>query len=111
MILYAIVFLVISRAISERVMLGRSKNKTFKIISKAPVKIEKFIENELKHDVTIYQTYGAYKDSNRKLLMSVIPSSEFTILKDYVKSVDKDAFVFITDAYETGRQDVMISKK
>ena len=42
--------------------------------------------------------------------MTVIPTGEFTILKDYVKSVDKDAFIFITDTYEAKRQDVMLSK-
>ena len=42
--------------------------------------------------------------------MTVIPTSEFTILRDYVKSVDKNAFIFITDTYEAKRQDVMINK-
>lgn len=110
MILYAILFLVISRMISERVILGRSNNKTFKIISRAPVKIENFIHNELKHDVTIYDTYGVYKEKSKKLIMTVIPTSEFTILRDYVKSVDKNAFIFITDTYEAKRQDVMINE-
>lgn len=110
MILYAILFLIISRVISERVILGRSKNKTFEIISKCPRKIEDFIQNELKHDVTIYDTYGAYKEKNKKLIMTVIPTEEFMILKDYVKSVDEDAFIFITDTYEAKRQDVMLSK-
>src|SRR5699024_8548605 len=110
MILYAIIFLVISRMISGRVILGRSNNKTFKIISRSPVKIENFIHNELKHDVTIYDTYGAYKEKSKKHIMTVIPTSEFTILRDYVKSVDKNAFIFITDTYEAKRQDVMINK-
>lgn len=109
-ILYAVLFLVICRVISERVILGRSKNKTFKIISKCPRKIEDFIQKELKHDVTIYDTYGVYKEKDKKLIMTVIPTGEFTILKDYVKSVDKDAFIFITDTYEAKRQDVMLSK-
>src|SRR5574344_647855 len=59
MALYAILFIIISRIISERTILGRSKNKTFKIISKCPKKIEEFIHKQLNHDVTIYNTYGA----------------------------------------------------
>lgn len=110
MILYAVLFLGISRIVSERVILGRSNNKTFKIISRSPVKIENFIHDELKHDVTIYDTYGAYKEKNKKLIMTVIPTSQFTILRDYVKSVDKNAFIFITDTYEAERQDVMINE-
>ena len=111
MVLYAIVFIVVSRYVSEKVILGISTNKTFKIISNQYLKIEKFIEESLKHDVTIYDTYGAYDGKDKKLLMTVIPSSEFVILKDFVKSVDKNAFVFVTDTYEAKGQDVLISKE
>lgn len=108
--LYAIVFLIISRTISERVILGTSRNKTFKIISSEYKKIEKFIKKELLHDVTIYDTFGAYKDKKRKLLMVVIPNSDFIVLKEYVKSVDKKAFIFVSDTYEVEKQDVLIKE-
>ena len=111
MVLYAIVFIVVSRYVSEKVILGISTNKTFKIISNQYLKIEKFIEESLKHDVTIYDTYGAFNGKDKKLLMTVIPSSDFVILKDFVKSVDKNAFVFVTDTYEAKGQDVLISKE
>lgn len=109
-ILYALLFLIINRTVSEKVILGISKNKTFKIISSKYLNIEKFIQQELKHDVTIYDTYGAYEENDRKLLMAVIPTNEFTILRDYVKSVDKKAFIFVTDTYEAGGQDLSISQ-
>ena len=109
-ILYALLFLIINRTDSENVILGISKNKTFKIISSKYLNIEKFIQQELKHDVTIYDTYGAYEENDRKLLMVVIPTNEFTILRDYVKSVDKKAFIFVTDTYEAGGQDLSISQ-
>ena len=109
MILYAIVFIVVLRYVSERIILGVSNNKTFKIISSKYVKIEKYIHS-LGHDVTVYNTIGAYKGDKKKLLMTVVPTSEFILLRDYVKSVDKKAFVFITNTYETARQDESIRK-
>lgn len=109
MILYALLFLIINRTVSEKVILGVSKNKTFKIISKNYVLIEEFIHNTLGHDVTLYDTYDASKTLDRKLIMTVVPSSEFTILRDYVKSVDKKAFIFVADTYESLGQDIMIS--
>ncbi len=111
MVLYAIIFIVILRGVSERIMLGRGANKTFKIISLEHEKIERFIEDNLGHDVTIYDTYGAYNGDKRKLLMTVIPTSKFIILKDFVKSVDKSAFIFVMDTYEAKGQDVLISKE
>lgn len=109
-LLYAIVFLIVSRFISERVFLGSSRNKIFKIISSEYKLIEKFIKEKLVHDVTLYDTYGGYKNRKRKLLMTVIPNSDFIVLKDFVKSVDKQAFIFVSDNYEVNRQDVLIKK-
>lgn len=111
MLLYAIIFIIVLRAVSEKIILGVSNNKTFKIISSKYKKIEEFIHKELGHDVTIYDTHGAYDNKDRKMIMCVVPTSEFTILKDFVKSVDKKAFVFVTDIYEAKGQDVTINKK
>lgn len=111
MVLYAIIFIVISRYVSEKIMLGISSSKTFKIISSKYDIIEKFIYDNLGHDVTIYNTYGAYLNDDRKLIMVVVPTSEFLVLREYVKSVDKSAFMFIADTYEVKGQDISINKK
>lgn len=111
MVLYAIIFIVVLRAVSEKIILGISDNKTFKIISRESSRIESFIHDELNHDVTIYDSYGAYDDRDSKMLMVVVPTSEFIILRDYVKSVDNKAFIFVVDTYEAKGQDVMVSKE
>ena len=109
MVLYALIYVFVLRYVSERVLLGVSNNKTFKIISSKYVKIEKYIHS-LGHDVTLYDTIGSYKGDEKKLIMTVIPTSEFILLRDYVKSVDKNAFVFVTNTYEVGMQDNTIRK-
>ena len=109
MVLYAIIYIVILRYVSERVILGVSTNKTFKIVSSKYEKIEKYIHS-LGHDLTIYDTVGSYKGDNKKLLMTVIPTSEFILLRDYVKSIDKKAFIFVTNTYEVSMQDQSIRK-
>lgn len=109
MVLYAIVYVVVLRYVSERIILGVSRNKTFKIISNKYEKIEKYI-HKLGHDVTLYDTVGSYKGDKKKLIMTVIPTSEFINLRDYVKSVDKKAFIFVTNTYEVGMQDDAIRK-
>ena len=43
--------------------------------------------------------------------MVVIPTSDFLLLKEYVKSVDKTAFMFVADTYEVKGQDVAIGEK
>lgn len=110
MILYAIVYIFILRYVSERVILGISRNKTFKIISTKYSKIENYIYSK-GHDVTLYNTIGSYKGGNKKLIMTVVPTSEFIDIRDYVKSVDKKAFIFVTNTYEVGMQDQTIRKE
>lgn len=109
LVLYAIIYVFVLRYVSERIVLGASNNKTFKIISTKYKQIEKYIYS-LGHDVTLYETVGSFKGDKRKLIMSVIPSSEFINVKDYVKSVDKKAFIFVTNTYEVGMQDDAIRK-
>lgn len=107
MVLYALVYIFILRYVSEKIILGVSKNKTFKIISSKYDKIEKYIYSK-GHDVTIYDTVGSYKGDKKKLLMTVIPTSEFIDLRDYVINVDKKAFIFVTNTYEAQMQDKTI---
>ena len=110
-LLYAAAFLILCRFVSERVILGASNNKSFKIISKEYCKIESFIENELIHDVTLYDTYGSFLKRDSKLIMSVIPNKDFLLLKNYVKSIDDKAFIFVSDTYEVNSQDKKIINK
>lgn len=107
MTLYAFVYIFVLRFVSERVILGVSRNKTFKIISSKYEKIEKYIHS-LGHDVTIYDTVGSYKGDKKRLIMTVIPTSEFIDLRDFVISLDKKAFIFVTNTYEAQMQDVTI---
>ena len=111
MFFYAVIYIVVVRYVSERVMLGVSSNKTFKIISDKYEDIQNFIHDELMHDVTIYDTVGSYDESKKKLIMTIVPTSEYIILKNFVNSVDKKAFIFVTNAYDINRQDETIRKE
>ena len=109
LVLYAIIFVYVLRYVSERIMLGASNNKTLKIISTKYKKIEKYIYS-LGHDVTIYDTVGSFLGDKKKLIMVVVPTSKFIMVKDYVRSVDKNAFMFVTNTYDVSMQDITIQK-
>lgn len=109
MVLYALIYIFVLRYVSEMIILGVSRNKTFKIVSSKYLKIEKYIYSK-GHDVTLYDTVGSYKGDKKKLIMTVVPTSEFIDIRDYVKSIDKKAFIFVTNTYEVGMQDQTIRK-
>ena len=56
--------------------------------------------NKIDRGVTKLTAYGGYTDSERPILMCVVDQSEFTKLKQLVKSIDPTAFIIVTDASE-----------
>lgn len=108
-VLYAIIFLYISKIVSERILLGISRNKMFYIISKKDEKIKKFIMEDLKHDVTMFDTKGKFLGEQQRAIMTIIPTKEYFLVKEGIKDIDKNAFVTITDSYEVKGQDIKIN--
>lgn len=107
-ILYSSILLFITNYISEKILLGISKNKTFYIISKKYEEIADYITKELHHDATIFNVKGKYKDDNKKLIFCVVPTTSYFLLKEGIKKIDKNSFVTISDTYEIKGQDVNI---
>lgn len=98
--LYALIVLYILSIITDRIMLGISKSKAFYIITEEEEKVKQYILKELGHGVTVFPVKGGYTKEKQQMLMCVIPTREYYILKEGISTIDKDAFFVITDAYE-----------
>lgn len=98
--LYSILMIYIISIISDRIILGISRNKMFYIISEKDEEIKKYIYEELKHSATIFKSKGGYSEKSQNIIMTVIPTIEFYELKTNIKKIDKEAFFIITDSYE-----------
>lgn len=101
--LYAIIALYISSIVTDRVILGVSNCKTFYIITSKDKEVKELVINKLSHTVTEIDAKGGYSNKNKKMLMCVVPTKEYFILKEAVKELDKEAFFLITDTYEVSR--------
>lgn len=98
--IYAVISLIISTFITDRVLLGISKNKTFYIITDKEKELKEYILEKLNHGVTVINAKGGYSKDNKKILLCVIPTKEYFSLKQTVLKIDKNAFFLITDSYE-----------
>lgn len=98
--MYAVIALYISTTITDRVILGISNNKSFYIITDKDEEVCEFIIQNLHHSVTIINAKGGYSNKNKKLLLCVIPTKEYFLVKEVVLEIDKNAFFLITDSYE-----------
>lgn len=100
--IYAVISLYISTFITDRVILGISKNKTFYIVTEKDKDVKDYILNKLGHGVTILNAKGGYTNDKKKMLMCAIPTKEYFNLKEVVQEIDSNAFFLITDSYEIG---------
>lgn len=98
--IYAVITLGISTFVTDKVLLGISKNKTFYIVTDKEKEVKEFILQKLSHGVTIINAKGGYSKDNKKMIMCVIPTKEYFNLKEVVLKIDKEAFFLITDSYE-----------
>lgn len=98
--LYAVIYLYISKVISDKVLLGISDNKAFYIVTDQEDEIKDYIINVLKHDVTSFDAKGGLFDKQRKVLLTVIPTREYYKVSSGIKEIDKKAFFVVTDSYQ-----------
>lgn len=110
MILYAFVYLYIDKLVINKVVLGASQNKMLQIISDDYERIVNFIHNELEHDVTVYNVIGKFSNEKRKMVMALIPTSDYYLLKESIQVIDPKAFIFVSDSYELRGQDIKMKK-
>ena len=98
--MYSILLLYIISLISDKIVLGISDSKMFMIVTDRDEEVKEYILKTLKHGVTIFKGRGGYKRDNEDVLMAVLPTKDFTLLRDGIKKIDKHAFYIITDTYE-----------
>jgi uncharacterized membrane-anchored protein YitT (DUF2179 family) len=98
---YAIISLIISSHVVDKVVIGISNNKVFYIITNKPDELKDIVMRKLNYMVTVVMARGGYTNKKKKLLMCVVPTIEYLKLKDLVSSVDNNAFFLIVDAYES----------
>lgn len=99
-VVYAIIILYVSSLIVDKMLIGISKSKKFLIQSSKLEKIEDVIINELHLGVTILQAKGGYSNKRQDILMCVVPTKDYSLFKEIVLAIDKDAFMVINDCYD-----------
>lgn len=74
---------------------GRDIKRRVCIISPHLDQIVKFIIHELKSGATLYDNIGAYDNTPRREVVTIVDKNEFRRLMDYVKKLDPEAFITV----------------
>jgi len=99
-VMYSIISLYIVSIMTDKVILGISESKAFYIITDHETAVKKFILNHLSHGVTVLDARGGFTGNNQKVIMCIIPTKEYFVVKEGIHEIDPNAFFVVTDAYE-----------
>lgn len=98
--IYALLGIIFNGLIVDNVIEGFNLKISVSIISTESVVIQKYIVEQLERGATIYLAKGAYTQANREIVNSVMNKKEFVRLKNYIKSIDPNAFVMTSNVRE-----------
>lgn len=98
--IYAIIILLISNTIIDKITLGVSMSKVFFIYSKKLSEVKKIIANEYDSGVTILQTKQEYLHKKGEMLMVAVSNFDCYHLRNRILEIDPNAFFVINDCYE-----------
>lgn len=99
-VMYSLIALYIISIITDKVILGISSSKAFYIITDHETAVKKFIMTHLSHGVTVLDGRGGFTGNHQKVIMCIIPTKEYFLAKEGIRSIDPNAFFLVTDAYE-----------
>lgn len=99
-ILYGFLVLYIISFMTDRVVLGISQSKAFYIVTTHEEEVREFLLNITNAGVTIINARGGYTNDRQSLLLGVVPTRQYFIVKEGLREIDNNIFFLACDAYE-----------
>ena len=109
--IYSAIVIIIVRYMTTKSKIGISSSKMFYIITTEEEEVKKYIMNELNHDITQFDVKGGYSKNKSKILMTVMDTKDYYVLKEGILLIDPKAFISITDSYEVINKNLSLSKR
>ena len=101
-LIYAVIILVVSNIIIDKIIIGISNSKVFFICTEKQKEIKEVIHNEFESGYTILTTKSEFLKKRGELIMVVVPNRAYYSFKNRILEIDPDAFFIINDCYEVG---------
>ncbi|MGB8455783.1 MAG: YitT family protein [Anaerocolumna sp.] len=98
--LLSLLGLFIKSTLIDTVIENMNLNKYFTIICENPKPISAYILNHLHRSATIFDGKGAFSDKERKIILTVMNRSQAVLLRRYIKQIEPEAFILITNTSE-----------
>lgn len=107
-VMYAIVVAYLLSIFTDKILLGISNSKAFYIVvnrNKDEI-VRDFLVSLNGVGSTVIDAHGGFSDSRETLIMAVVPTRMYYLVKEGLREIDKDIFYLVCDSYEVNRRDV-----
>lgn len=101
-LIYAIIILVISNLVIDKIIVGISNSKVFFICTQQLKEVKEVIRNEYESGFTILPTKSSFFHKKGEVIMVVVPNRLYYSFKNRILEIDPKAFFIINDCYEVG---------
>lgn len=86
--------------IIDNFLIGISDSKVLFINTKEVMEVKKHIIEVIGSGISEIKITSGFKNKEGQILMCVVPTEKYMLLKNEVVKIDKDAFITVLDAYE-----------
>lgn len=99
-ILFALILIFVSAKVTDLVVMGLGKSKLCYIITEKAEEIADFLISHSPRGVTLVNGEGMYSKTEKGVLLTCVKFNQIVLLKKWIKQLDENAFVIVTDANE-----------
>lgn len=100
MAMFAMIYMFIATKVIDLVQVGLNYSKSVLVVTAKPEIIAADIIKNLSRGVTYFSAEGAYSQTSRKVIYTVVTRTQLSQLKDIIRKHDPEAFVTIADVSE-----------
>jgi uncharacterized membrane-anchored protein YitT (DUF2179 family) len=98
--MYAMIYMFIAAKVIDLVQVGLDYSKSVMVVTEQPEAIAADIIKILERGVTYFKAEGAYSQTNKKVIYSIVNRTQLTQAKEIIHKHDPEAFVSIADVAE-----------
>ena len=103
-VLYGFIVLYIISYLTDKLILGISESKAFYIVTDKEDEVKEYLLSYIHSGVTLLSARGGYTDNKESMILTVVPTRDYFIVKEGIKTIDKKAFFLVCDAYEVSNR-------
>lgn len=98
--MYSLLGVIINSIVIDRIIAGFNVKINMIIISEEFDAINDYINKDLDRGTTIYHATGGYSKKDKRIINTVVERSEYIKIRDFIRAIDKRAFVTISHITE-----------